>query len=93
LFNDKVSVTSDGGIREIMGQYFPESDQYPLEEQVKTLADDELLDFWEEAQLLDRPFSEENTPAPTTPLEYERIILQELMLRSCMRGAGTDGLR
>ena len=88
-----MSVTSDGGIRDTMGQYFPESDQYPLEEQVKTLADDELLDFWEEAQLLDRPFSEDHIPVPVTQLEYERIILQELMLRSCMRGAGTEDLR
>jgi len=72
-----------------MGQYIPENDQYPLEEQVKTLADDELLDFWEEAQMLDRPFSENAEPVVATPLEYERIILQELMLRSCMRGAGT----
>ena len=76
-----------------MGQYFPENDQYPLEDQVKTLADDELLDFWEEAQFLDRPFTEEATPAPMNQFEYERIILQELMLRSCMRGAGTAGVR
>ena len=76
-----------------MGQYFPETDQFPLEEQVKTLADDELLDFWEEAQFLDRSFAEEATPASLNPFEYERIILQELMLRSCMRGAGTADVR
>jgi hypothetical protein len=76
-----------------MGQYFPENDRFPLEEQVKTLADDELLDFWEEAQFLDRPFVEESAPVPVNQLEYERIILQELMLRSCIRGAGTEGLR
>ncbi|MFZ5425876.1 MAG: hypothetical protein ACOZEN_02790 [Thermodesulfobacteriota bacterium] len=71
-----------------MGQYFPEMDQYPLEDQVKTLADDELLDFWEEAQLLDRPMIEQAMSFPVSSMEYERIILQELMLRSCMRGAG-----
>lgn len=73
-----------------MGQYFPENDHYPLEEQVKSLADDELLDFWEEAQLLERPMAEE--APPVSQLEYERIILQELMLRSCMRGASPDAL-
>ena len=72
-----------------MGQYFPENDQYPLEEQVKTLADDELLDFWEETQFIERPDPQELAPAPVNQLEFERIILQELMLRSCMRGAGT----
>ncbi len=71
-----------------MAQYFPENDQYPLEDQVKTLADDELLDFWEESQFIDRS-GEDTPPAPATQLECERIILQELMLRSCMRGAGT----
>lgn len=76
-----------------MGQYFPENDQYPLEEQVKTLADDELLDFWEEAQFLDRSFAEEATPTLMNQFEYERIILQELMLRSCMRGAGPASVR
>ena len=67
----------------IMGQFFPPDGDYPLEDQVKTLADDELLDFWEEAQLLDRA-------APVllpSRAHYERIILQELMLRSYMRGA------
>lgn len=71
-----------------MGQYFPENDQYPLEEQVKNLADDELLDFWEETQFIERPDHQEVAPIPVNQLEYERIILQELMLRSCMRGAG-----
>lgn len=55
---------------------------------MKTLADDELLDFWEEAQFLERSMAEQAVPSPASQLEYERIILQELMLRSCMRGAG-----
>jgi len=67
-----------------MGQFFPPDSHYPLEDQVKTLADDELLDFWEEAQLLDRNASV--SCLPNHP-HYERIILQELMLRSYMRGA------
>lgn len=70
-----------------MGQLFPEDDHYPLEAQVKTLADDELLDFWEEAQFLDKAAAEHAIPAPASQARYERVILQELMLRSCMRGA------
>jgi len=72
-----------------MGQHYPENDPYPLEAQVKNLADDELLDFWEEAQFIDRgPPSEHSWSALAASMDYERIILQELMLRSCMRGAG-----
>jgi hypothetical protein len=71
-----------------MGQYFPEEDQCPLEDQVKTLADDELLDFWEEAQFLDKAVTEYPASIPPSQLHYERIILQELLLRSCMRGVG-----
>lgn len=71
-----------------MGQYIPDNDHYPLEDQVKSLGDDELLDFWEEAQMLDRPSLEGAEPLSSSPVEYERIILQELMLRSCMRGVG-----
>ena len=33
-----------------MAQFLPISDDYPLEEQLKTLRDEELLDFWEEAR-------------------------------------------
>lgn len=72
-----------------MGQYFPQDGQYPLEDQVKTLGDDELLDFWEESQFIDRPFLDAPVQAFVSPMEYERIILQELMLRSCLRGAQT----
>ncbi len=70
-----------------MGQFYPDSDQFPLEDQIKTLADEELLDFWEETQFLERVFveQEEAQPEASDSVEYERVILQELMLRSCMR--------
>jgi len=68
-----------------MGQFFPNDDQFPIEDQIKTLADDELLDFWEETQHLEQAMVEELQPETPGSLEYERIILQELMLRSCMR--------
>ena len=74
-----------------MGQFLPDTDHFPLEDQIKTLADDELLDFWEETQFMDRLSHEEiPVPGPVPGLDYERIILQELMLRSCQRGAGTS---
>ena len=75
-----------------MGQYLPEENDYPLEAQVKTLGDDELLDFWEETQHIERSITWFSQFAPFNQLEFERIILQELMLRSCMRGAGGPNL-
>jgi hypothetical protein len=69
-----------------MGQFFPDADRFPLVDQIKILADDELLDFWEETQFMDRALTEHIAPDPGDTLEYERIILQELMLRSCQRG-------
>ncbi len=68
-----------------MGQFFPDSEQFPLEDQIKSLADEELLDFWEETQYLDRVLIEDEAPEPANSKEYERAILQELMLRGCMR--------
>lgn len=68
-----------------MGQFFPDSDQFPLEDQIKSLADEELLDFWEETQYLDRVLIEDEVPEPANSQEYERAILQELMLRGCLR--------
>ena len=70
-----------------MGQFLPPANQYPLEDQVKTLADDELLDFWEESQFLERTAAG-HLPFLPSHAHYERVILQELMLRSCMRHAG-----
>jgi hypothetical protein len=68
-----------------MGQFFPDTDQFPLEDQIKNLGDDELLDFWEETQYLERALVEEESPEADHSMEYERVILQELMLRSCRR--------
>ncbi|WP_428559706.1 MAG: hypothetical protein ACP59X_14800 [Solidesulfovibrio sp. DCME] len=68
-----------------MGQFFPDADQFPLEDQIKNLGDDELLDFWEETQYLERMLVEEDNAEPNHSVEYERVILQELMLRSCRR--------
>ena len=68
-----------------MGQFFPDTDQFPLVDQIKNLGDDELLDFWEETQYLERMLVEDESPEADHSVEYERVILQELMLRSCRR--------
>jgi len=74
-----------------MGQFLPANDQFPLEDQIKNLGDDELLDFWEETQYLDRLFEEDKGPEVEHSVEYERVILQELMLRSCRRTLDHNG--
>ena len=61
--------------------------QITVEDQIKGLKDNELLDFWEETQQLLR-MTEEGQEIPENieyDPEYERIILTELQLRSCMR--------
>lgn len=69
-----------------MGQYASFSDHASLEEQVKSLADEELLDFWEETQQLAKMIDQnEQTDIEYNP-EYERVILQELQLRTCYKG-------
>jgi hypothetical protein len=40
-----------------MGQFAISEDSFTLEEQIKSLGDDELLDFWEETQHLTRVMS------------------------------------
>ncbi len=68
-----------------MGQYASFTDHVSLEEQVKNLADVELLDFWEETQQLARMLDQqEETDLEYNP-EYERVILQELQLRTCYK--------
>ncbi len=71
-----------------MARFIPQSSHFPLEEQIKTLADDELLDFWEETQFLEKMLGEDADPTDAPTGEYERIILQELQFRSCKRGLG-----
>ena len=71
-----------------MGHFFQQIEDFPLEDQVKSLRDDELLDFWEETQYLEKFLEEEFNPGTASSLEYERVILQELQLRSCLRSLG-----
>lgn len=71
-----------------MGQFAISEDAFTLEEQIKSLGDDELLDFWEETQHISRimgssSFAPEELPSDESlHPEYERLILQELQVRS-----------
>ena len=72
-----------------MARSIPESDRLTLEEQIKTLADKELLDFWEETQYLARMLESGDGEPPegiAYDPEYERLILQELQVRTSRQG-------
>jgi len=68
-----------------MAQFLPYSMNFPLEEQLKTLGDDELLDFWEETQYLEKFLEDEFSEEPDSSVEYERFIINELQFRTCSR--------
>jgi len=57
-----------------------------LDEHVKMLADEDLLDFWEESQFMEGFFHEHDISPEPSVENYERLILQELQLRFCQRG-------
>jgi hypothetical protein len=73
---------------EHMGQFAISEESFTLEEQIKSLGDDELLDFWEETQHLTRIIAAGQDIPGDLPgderlhPEYERLILQELQVRS-----------
>ncbi|MDC0335529.1 hypothetical protein OAN24_01345 [Pseudodesulfovibrio sp.] len=69
-----------------MGQYASFDAQGSLEEQVKNLADEELLDFWQETQQLAKMLDEQKPTDVEYNPEYERVILQELQFRTCIKG-------
>ena len=60
----------------------PFADDEPFDKRVKTLADNELLEIWEETQQLeDLLRTQMQTDLAMAP-EYERLIVSELQLRS-----------
>ena len=71
-----------------MGQFAVSEESFTLEEQIKSLGDNELLDFWEETQHISRILGADPLLAGDQPgderihPEYERLILQELQVRS-----------
>jgi hypothetical protein len=70
-----------------MAQFYPALANISLEDQIKSLEDDELLDIWEESHQLDR-FLERGNRFSAPSMEYERLIVQELQLRNCKRTIG-----
>ncbi|QJB57812.1 hypothetical protein [Pseudodesulfovibrio sp. zrk46] len=68
-----------------MGQYAAFGDTPSLIDQVKILADDELLDFWEETQQLAKMLDQQQEVDFDYNPEYERVILQELQFRTCCK--------
>ncbi len=70
---------------ESMGSYIPFADDQPFALKVKTLADEELLEIWEETQQIEGIIRKElHTDMKLTP-EYEQVIVAELSLRSGRR--------
>jgi hypothetical protein len=68
-----------------MAQFADNSESITLEDQLKILGYEELLDFWEETQFLLRLNDEEELKEALPGPEYEQLILQELQLRSSRR--------
>ena len=68
-----------------MGQRLPLSDDMPFLMQIKSLNDNELLDFWAETQHLENLVRSEFERDVMIAPDYERLILLELQLRFCQR--------
>ncbi|MFO7803500.1 MAG: hypothetical protein R6V55_14510 [Desulfovermiculus sp.] len=67
-----------------MAQFFPYFENVSVTDQIKTLPNEELLDFWEETQYMDSYVEKDSEQLPFFSLEYERAVLQELQLRRCL---------
>ena len=75
-----------------MGKRLPSSENLSFAKQIKSLADDELLDIWEETQRLEQlMLAEWDTGLELAP-EYERLIVLELQYRMGMRGTERNPL-
>ncbi|MFO7728724.1 MAG: hypothetical protein R6X11_10395 [Desulfonatronovibrio sp.] len=72
-----------------MAYFLRHPDNYPLEEQVKSLGDEELLDFWEESQFLEIYVEDEHT-INNNMVRYEEVILKELHIRNYARSFGQE---
>ncbi|MDD2220286.1 MAG: hypothetical protein PHO79_02650 [Desulfoplanes sp.] len=65
-----------------MAQRIPAGLHTVLEDEIKILGNDELLDCWEQSQFLEVYMEGEPMDAIRSNA-YERIIIQELQLRKC----------
>lgn len=70
-----------------MGCLVPFSEDLPLEEKVKSLADEELLEIWEESQQLEVMISAGFPGASIIGPDFERAIIAELSVRANRKGA------
>ena len=74
-----------------MAQSTPFPDDMPFSQRVKSLADEELLEIWEETQQVEQLLHQEMRTTVSLAPEYERAIVEELRLRStrglCRRDA------
>ncbi len=68
-----------------MGSCIPFIDEQPFAERVKTMADDELLEIWEETQQLENMLCNALHTDLALALDYEKVIVEELFLRSSRR--------
>jgi hypothetical protein len=75
-----------------MGERLPFSENLSFAKQIKSLADDELLDIWEETQRLEHIMLAEWDSAFELAPEYERLIVLELQYRMGMRGVDQNPL-
>ncbi len=73
-----------------MAQFFPYFKDLNLVDQIKSMPDDDLLDFWEETQYLEKYMENGAEQVQSYSLEYERAVLQELQIRSCMGQLALD---
>ena len=75
-----------------MGERLPFAENISFAKQLKSLADDELLDIWEETQRLEHIMLAEWDAAFELAPEYERLIVLELQYRTGMRGTERNPL-
>ena len=65
-----------------MGSCIPFSDEEPFVKRVKSLADDELLEIWEETRQIESLLCTELQADLSLAPDYEKVIVEELRLRS-----------
>ena len=65
-----------------MGSCIPFSDEESFVKRVKSLADDELLEIWEEMQQIESLLCTEFQTDLSLAQDYETVIVEELRLRS-----------
>ncbi len=72
-----------------MAYFLRQPDSYPIEDQIKYLGDEELLDFWEESQFLEI-YIEDEQVFNNKMIKYEEVILKELHIRNYTRSFGQE---